>query len=127
MPVARIHHKAFRVQCIAEHIAGAGRDTVEWGAVVRELHGLRNLEVGNRAGVQVNIERKTLHTGVVLQGATAGATIGQTPPFVTVGVVVEVRKIAEAAIVDRATKLVATCARQGEAIHKVGCGADWWR
>ena len=46
--------------------------------------------VEDGAGGGVDVEREALHPGGVVEGAAAGAAVGQAPPFVAVGVVVDV-------------------------------------
>lgn len=119
----RVDHDAFRVEggaqiagrtterareLAAEHSAGA----------VTELDRIDHLEVGDRTGAAIDVEREALDAHVVGQRAAARATVRQTPPFVAVGVVVDVGEHAEPAVVHAAAEQITGGARNGDAIDE---------
>ena len=106
----RVDDEAFRIEAAAERafepvqierveaIQLAGRAWQET-ARVGELDGFDDAEVGDGAGEGVDVDREALNPGGVLDESAAGAAIGERPPFLACGVVVNVGKEAEAAAV----------------------------
>ena len=98
--------------------------TVEGLAGALEDHRLGDPEVADGAGGGVDVQREALHPGVVVQRAAAGAAVGQAPPFVAVGVVVDVGEEPDPAVVDAgAARQVERGPVDGEAIDEGGGGA----
>ena len=128
----RVHDETFRIEGIAQvgSVECAARSDAVQGLtqLVPELHGLDDPESGNGAGDRVNVDHEALHARAIGQHATAGSAVRQGPPFVPVGIVVDVGEVADAE--PRLVGLVVQVAGQGKAVDEdrlclargYGCG-----
>ena len=120
--VARIDDETFRVESIAENVRGVRGESVHGAAVLGELDGLGDLKVRDGAGSGIDVQRKPLNARFIRQGAAAGSTIGQTPPLLAVGVVVDVGEETDSALEVGAAALVEGGAGDRQAVDEGGNG-----
>jgi len=114
---------------LAQLAVGVVGEAVNRGRAVAKDHGLGDLKVGDGARLAVDVQAEALHAGVVAQAAAARAAVGQAPPLVATGVVVDVGEVAHPTVVGRgASREVIEGARQHEAVDefdgRVGGGAE---
>jgi hypothetical protein len=98
---ARVDDDALGVEREPEFARHFGGEAVERAAALAEDDALQDAEVRDRAGRAVDVELEAVHTRLVAQRAAPGAAVRQRPPLVAPGVVVDVREVAEAAVVHR--------------------------
>jgi len=64
-----------------------------------EDHGLQDLEAGDAARGRVDVQLEALHARGVLERSAARAAVGQRPPVLALGVIEDVRKVPQPAVV----------------------------
>src|SRR5262249_12629210 len=83
MFVLRIDDETFRVERNAKNVCGTRILSIEGSIMlipIPEDNGLENFETGDRAGVLIDIQTKTLHAGFVVDKTSARPTIAEAPP-----------------------------------------------